>query len=232
MSNIPGDIIFFIIVAVVLLVQFNSILGKGDSNPIDNNSKKQEKITKAKVIELLKSQENQLKGINSNKDANVLEIPKAVYGEAVKVTKTVQSGVDEILSVDKSFSLEGFIKGSITAFGLIILAYSKGNLSVLKKMLNDDLFDAFKDDISSRNKKENIDTKVEKINKIKISKAKLQGTMAYITVKFISEQTSAVRDEDGQVISGDPEQPREITDIWTFSRDMRSDNPNWTLVEA
>jgi predicted lipid-binding transport protein (Tim44 family) len=226
MSNIPGDIIFFVVIAVVLLVQFNSILGKGET---DDGSKviSKKDLNKKVVAEIVKLQTQQLP-----KDANVLEIKKDVYNKAIKVNKGVQEGIDEISAQDKSFNLEEFLKGSITAFGLIVLSYAKGNLAVLKNMLDDELFSVFKSDIKSRDKEENIDTRIEKMNKINITKAKLQGAMIYITVKFVSEQTTAIRDKDGQVLKGDPEQSREITDIWTFAKDIRSGNPNWTLVSS
>ncbi|MCT4574785.1 MAG: Tim44/TimA family putative adaptor protein [Alphaproteobacteria bacterium] len=229
MNNIPADVIFFVILAVVLLLQFNSIIGKEGKDKLRGISKqKQENLNK--IVDLAKKQQEMAK--NNSKDVSFLEISKAVYNKSLEVTKTVDAGIESFKKADKSFDLENFIKGVISAFGMIVLAYSRGNLVVLKTMLNDDMFEAFKEDISKRNKKEFIDNKIEKINVIKVMKAKLVGTMMYITVKFVSEQTNAIRDENGQVLKGDPEQVNEVTDVWTFARDSKSKNPNWSLVES
>ena len=65
-----------------------------------------------------------------------------------------------------------------------------------------------------------------------VTEARMDGRTAFVTVTFISEQINVTRDKDGTVIEGDPEQPLEVVDIWTFARNTRSRNPNWTLIET
>ena len=60
--------------------------------------------------------------------------------------------------------------------------------------------------------------------------AELKGNVAQMTVKFVSELISATRSATGDVIAGDPKRIKEVTDIWTFARDVTSGNPNWRLV--
>ena len=60
--------------------------------------------------------------------------------------------------------------------------------------------------------------------------SRLKGKTAFVTVRFVSEQTNVTRDKAGAVISGDPTQVDVITDLWTFARNTRSRDPNWTLV--
>ena len=60
----------------------------------------------------------------------------------------------------------------------------------------------------------------------------MDGRTAFVTVTFISEQINVTRDKDGTIIDGDPDQPLEVVDIWTFARNTRSRNPNWTLIET
>ena len=59
-----------------------------------------------------------------------------------------------------------------------------------------------------------------------------EGRTAFVTIKFVSDQVNITRDKAGEVIDGDPEQPLEVVDIWTFARNTRSRNPNWTLIET
>ena len=68
------------------------------------------------------------------------------------------------------------------------------------------------------------------INKSSIVEAEVEGKEAQITVRFVSSITSCTKDEIGHVIEGDPNAIDEVTDIWTFSRDITSRNPNWKLI--
>ena len=68
------------------------------------------------------------------------------------------------------------------------------------------------------------------IDKADIIEAEVKNRTAYVTIKFVSELISVTRDADGDVIEGDPKKVREVTDIWTFAREVASKNPNWKLV--
>ena len=63
-----------------------------------------------------------------------------------------------------------------------------------------------------------------------IIEAELQGKTAFVTLKFVSEQINVTRDAEGEVVDGDPSGVASVTDIWTFARNTRSRDPNWTLV--
>ena len=63
-----------------------------------------------------------------------------------------------------------------------------------------------------------------------IVEADMTGSLANVTIKFVSDQIHAVRDKDGEIIEGDPNAIIEVTDFWTFSHDAKSRDPNWTLV--
>ena len=60
--------------------------------------------------------------------------------------------------------------------------------------------------------------------------ARMQNRVAFVTAKFVSEQVNVTRNREGEVIEGDPVRVVTITDIWTFARDIRSRDPNWSLV--
>ncbi len=68
------------------------------------------------------------------------------------------------------------------------------------------------------------------IDKASIIEAALSDKTANVTIKFVSKLISATRDKDGTLIDGDPKKVREVTDIWTFMRDVSSRDPNWRLV--
>ncbi len=65
-----------------------------------------------------------------------------------------------------------------------------------------------------------------------IAAAELQGTTATVTVRFVSEQINVVRNADGQIIDGNPNEVQKVIDLWTFRRDTKSSDPNWLLVKT
>ena len=77
---------------------------------------------------------------------------------------------------------------------------------------------------------ETLETTLVGVNDSEIIEAELQGRTAFVTVKFVSEQINVTRDTEGNVVDGDPNTVSSITDIWTFARNTRSRDPNWTLV--
>ena len=79
---------------------------------------------------------------------------------------------------------------------------------------------------------ETLETTVTAIRDADVTEARMDGRTAFVSVTFVSEQINVTRDKDGNVVDGDPEQPLEVVDIWTFARNTRSRNPNWTLIET
>jgi predicted lipid-binding transport protein (Tim44 family) len=77
---------------------------------------------------------------------------------------------------------------------------------------------------------EKAETTLIAINKADIIEAEVKRGVELITVQFVSELITVVRDADGDIIEGDPETVRDVTDIWTFSREVASRDPNWQLV--
>jgi predicted lipid-binding transport protein (Tim44 family) len=103
----------------------------------------------------------------------------------------------------------------------------------LKNLLAPKLYDQFAEDAKARAAKDYVmETTLHKIATATITGARMIGFEAEVTVEFISEQTSAVRDSASQIIAGDPNAREEIRDLWTFRRDTRGNDPSWHLVET
>jgi len=77
---------------------------------------------------------------------------------------------------------------------------------------------------------EKVESKLVGIDKADIIETEIKNRTAYVTVKFVSELISVTRDAEDEVVEGDAKKVREVTDIWTFARDLASKNPNWKLV--
>ena len=143
------------------------------------------------------------------------------------------AGLTEVQIADPSFNPRGFVQGARTAFGMIVEAYAKGDTATLRPLLSDDLFDAFGNAIRARIAEgETHETRIEHMKSSDIVDAKMDGRTALVTMKFVTDQINTVRDEQGELIDGDPNQTTEVVDVWTFARNTRADDPNWTLVET
>ena len=117
------------------------------------------------------------------------------------------------------------------AFSWVVEAFAKGDTKTLRPLLNDEVYGNFVAAIENRNKAgETLETVLVGIKSADILEARREGKLAFVTVKFISEQVNITRNRAGEVIEGDPVRVVPITDIWTFARDTRSRDPNWVLV--
>ncbi len=122
-----------------------------------------------------------------------------------KVEPGVSQGVTQIRIADPSFDPASFAKGAGTAFGMVVTAFAEGDT---------------------------LENTIEAIKSTEIVDARMEGRTAFVTVKFVSSQINVTRNADGEVTDGDPETAVDVTDLWTFARNTRATDPNWTLVET
>lgn len=149
--------------------------------------------------------------------------------------REVERGLLDIFKADVQFDPEHFVLGAKQAYELIVTAFAEGNRKLLRELLSREVLDSFHTAIAEREGRgEQIDQSFVGISKADMVDAELKDGIANVTVRFVSQLISATRDRAGAVIAGDPQTVREVTDIWTFSRDISSararQNPNWKLV--
>ena len=126
-----------------------------------------------------------------------------------------------------------FIKGAKVAYESIITNFASGNLKEIKYLLNKKIFDEFEEAVKERNKKNLLsETTFVGINSANIKDHSQKNNILEVTVDFVSEIISCVRDKDKKIVSGDPKKIKKVLDTWKFSRDLRSDSPNWQLIET
>jgi predicted lipid-binding transport protein (Tim44 family) len=143
----------------------------------------------------------------------------------------VAAGLDAIAREDKSFDGKHFIAGARAAYEMIVTAYAEGDRRTLKNLLSRDVYDGFEAAIRDRETKgETAESRFVSIDKSDITDAELRGRTAQITIRFVSQLVSVTRDRNGAVIEGSPEKVTDVTDVWTFARDLSSRDPNWKLV--
>ena len=135
------------------------------------------------------------------------------------------------MAADPSFDAKHFITGARAAYEMIVTAFAAGDRRQLRSLLSREVYDGFDAAISEREARgETVETKFVSIDVSTITGAELRGRTAQITVRFVSKLVSATRDRSGAVIDGNAEKVTDVTDVWTFARDISSRDPNWKVV--
>ena len=143
----------------------------------------------------------------------------------------VASGLDAIAAAEPGFDAQHFITGARAAYEMVVTAFAAGDRRQLRGLLSREVYDGFDAHISEREARgETVETKFVSIDSSTISAAELRGRTAQITVRFVSKLVSATRDRSGAVIDGNAEKVTDVTDVWTFARDISSRDPNWKVV--
>ena len=128
---------------------------------------------------------------------------------------------------------EQFIKGAKTAYETIITSFAKGDKIALKPLLNKEIYQNFSDEIDQR-KKENLKSELTfvGVKSAEIKNFEKKENIYTFTVNFVSEIITCKKDKDNKIIEGNPDTIKTVNDVWKFSKNMWSNNPNWFLVET
>ena len=140
-------------------------------------------------------------------------------------------GLDAIVAQDSSFDPRHFLTGAKGAYEMIVLAFANGDRRALKDLLSSEVFESFDAVIKEREKNEQkTETRFVSIDKAELTGAEVRDRQAQLTVRFVSQMISVTRDKAGAIVDGNAEKVTDITDVWTFARDIASRDPNWKLV--
>lgn len=206
-GSFPIELILFGMVAAFLVLRLRSVLGKRqgyERPPAD-----------ARPVPT-----------PLNRDAPRASIPPA--GPAL--TGAAAQAVGRIRAVDPSFEATGFLAGADGAFRMIVTAFAAGDRQTLRGLLSDETYSGFEQAITAReNAGETQRTEIRAVNGVTIDAADLRGTTADVTVRFVSDQVNLTLARNGEVVTGS-DAITELTDLWTFQRDLSDKDPTWRLV--
>ena len=143
----------------------------------------------------------------------------------------IAAGLDAIVAADKSFDPRHFLTGARAAYEMIVVAFAQGDRRTLREWLSKDVYDSFDGVIRERESRgETSETRFVAIDATEIAGAELRGRTAQLTTRFVSQLVSVTRDKAGNVTDGNADKVTDVTDVWTFARDVTSRDPNWKLV--
>lgn len=221
-SAVLIEIIIFAMIAAFLVHRLRSVLGRrdGDERPRPNPYSAPVETPRDNVIPLPAR----------NRPEPAASVPVAAdHDEPLSLA----ARLDAIQQADPNFDEKSFLQGARGAFEMIVGAFAAGDLATLRPLLSDAVFANFARAIKDRQAAgETLETHIAALRDIDVADAHLDGAVALLTLRFVSDQTNVIRNADGDIIDGDPAQTIEVIDVWTFARNTRSRDPNWSLVET
>ena len=201
------DIIIFAMLAIYLVFQLRKVLGRktGMEKPPTNEFTEETEAV--------------------SQHENIVPLQERSQEQVVS-----ESGIAKLRQLDSSFNEKEFISGSRSAFSWIVSAFADGDSVKLEPLLAPNLFKSFEQAIQERVAAgEKLETNIVSIKSAQIDGVSVEGNTATVTVEFVSDQIKVVRDSEENIIDGDPDTIENLTDLWTFNRDVTSPNPNWIL---
>ena len=126
-----------------------------------------------------------------------------------------------------------FLKGAEVAYEQIITYFAKGDKQSLKPLLEKKMFNRFSEVIDERkNKQLKSETTFIGFKSTKILEFKKIENIYKVTVNFVSEIITCVKDKNNQIIEGNPDTKKTVNDVWSFAKNMWSQNPTWYLIDT
>jgi predicted lipid-binding transport protein (Tim44 family) len=215
-SGFPIDLILFGMIAAFLVLRLRSILGRrtGFERQAPPYQPPAGQNGAGPVIEG--------RAETASPAAHDLPDPASATGQ----------NLAQMRAFDRTFDPAAFLAGAEKAFRIIVAAFASGDRATLRGLLNDETYNAFEQAIAGREAAAQTQvSRIHAIHSMTIDAAELRGATGVITVRFVSDQTSFTEDKDGHPMTG-TDAVTEITDIWTFERNLSTRDPVWRLVSA
>jgi len=210
------DILIFAMVAGFLFLRLHRVLGKRTGNEQTPGRLTEEEMRGVDVVPLHPNQPEPDEAPNTGSEED--PIP----------------GMIDLKAADPHFQADEFVIGVETAFEMIVEAFGRGDTEVLEGLLDEQTLQGFEAEIERRSKAhEEVDASLISIESCQVVEVQLKSSIARVTVNIVSKQIHAVRNgETGEIVEGDAAKAGTVNDLWTFARDVRSQDPNWRLVET
>ena len=144
-----------------------------------------------------------------------------------------EAGLRQLLATDRNFDAGRFMEGAEAAYRMILEAYWKGDRDTLRDLCDDDSYDAFVEALEAREARgETLENRLIRIDSAKITAVEMSRGEARVTVRYHADISAVTRDADGKLIAGSMSDATATDDLWTFRRQIDSNDPNWLLDEA
>ncbi len=218
------DIIIIALIAGFVLLRLRAVLGQkiGQDTPPPFDYRAAD--SEAPVVKLQEKTARALTDEEKDDDKQLVDKISDV---------TTVTTLAAIKMMDPDFTLKTFLDGARMAFEMAHDAFNKDDRDTLKMLLSAPLYDVFSAELDARKTGDNrTETTLLAVQTAEAKNVRLEKNMARITVRYVSEQVSVVRDKGGKIVEGDPGAAHNVEDEWVFERDVGSRNPNWKIIDT
>jgi len=165
---------------------------------------------------------------------NVIALPRrddAAAPRGPALDPELERKVGVVRAADPNFDPAEFLDGAKGAYEMVVTAFAAGDKDTLRPLLSREVFNDFASAIDERAKRgETMQTTFVGLRGSNIVDAQVNSRIAEVTIKFESELISVTKDAQGHTVGGHGNAVEQVTDVWTFARDTKSRDPNWTLI--
>ncbi len=217
-GSFPVDLILFGMIAAFQVWRLRSILGRRTGYERPPQAVQPQPVPRAAPGPVI--------------DGRAEPAPPSAPQTVPDATSPAGQALARMRETDVNFGPTRFLAGVDQAFRMIVGAFAHGDRVTLRSLLADDTYKAFEGAITAREAaNETQVSEIRAIQQLAIEAAELKGRSGLITVRIVSDQVSYAHDATGKPVAG-ADAVTEITDIWTFERDLTSQDPTWRLVAA
>lgn len=227
----PADIIVYALVAAGLVFWLRNILGTrhGDERQRSNPYLVNPEVQPGSDSSQTPTSEDR----PVTQADKILELAENPKGTMSIRNKAAESGLLDVLKADRNFDINAFLDAAQEAFVIIVESFGEGDRETLEELLSNPVYKAFEASIAQREKDgETQETEIHAIRGAEVTEAGVKNKIAFITLRFTADETSVIRDAEGEILSGHPDKVTEMHDIWVFGRDIRSNDPRWLVYET
>ena len=225
MPNLDISTVVFAVVAIIVIYKLRSVLGTRagpQRRPLDPTSylRRDQAPTNGNVVPLGAV----ARGV----------VPPPLPDRWTGVAETgsaLAAGLDAILAAEPGFTAAGFLAGARAAYEMIVGAFAAGDLATLRRLLAPEALANFATAIQARKAAgQTMTTTLVSLDAAELVEARVAGTTATLAVRFAAKLVSATLDHAGTVVEGSTTSVVDHVDVWTFTRQLRSRDPNWQLA--
>lgn len=222
----PADLIIYAVIAAGLVFWLRNILGTrhGDERQRENP-----------FISRPEQEQNPVEQTQFGSPSLAMDTPdqNITLPRNAEIKPEVLDDLQNFIKQDCNFDIGHFLSGAESAFILIVEAFAKGDKETLQNLLSAPVYNVFESVINDRDTKgETVSTEIHAVRKMEVLDARTIEKTAYVTIEFTADETCVIKDKEEAIIFGDPDRITEMRDIWVFSRNLKSKDPTWKLVET
>lgn len=224
-----AELMVYALLAGALIFWLRSILGTRSEDDPHAPVARMELDTEGKVMTIGTPEGSseddrftQIKEFTDNKEGNM-----EVENEAAR------DALIQIAKADREFNIVTFLRAAQDAFVFVVESFAEGDREMLADLLGPQVYDTFNGAITAREESEQtMRAEIQSVQTSSIIEARLEDMRAFVTIRFLAEEVSVTKDKDQNIIQGHPDKITQMRDVWTFFRDLKSNDPRWIVVET